>query len=213
LNLRSYFSDLIEDRRKNLTDDLMSSLIRAEEAGDRMSTVELISQTVGLLIAGFETTIGLIGNGTRALAKHPPQVAKLRENPVLGNSMVDECLRWDGPIPATLRILHEAADFGGKTIPKNAIVLGVLAGANRDPEVFPDPDKFDIERTPNEHLAFGGGVHFCLGAHLARLEGRIALTSLFDRFDDIELESETVEWGPSIFRVPGTLPIRFHANR
>jgi cytochrome P450 len=216
LNLRAYFSDLIKQRRKHLNeelnDDLLSSLIRVEEEGDRLSAVELVSQTVGLLIAGFETTIGLIGNGVRALIVHPAELAKLRANPALGDSAVDECLRWDGPIPATLRILHEDAEFGGKTIPKNAIVLGILAGANRDPEVFPDPDRFDIERTPNEHLAFGGGVHFCLGAHLAKLEGKIALTSLLTRFQDIELESDTVVWGPSIFRVPGTLPIRFRAE-
>lgn len=210
--LIAYFKDLIAERRSNLGDDLMSSLIRAEEEGDRLTTLELISQTVGLLIAGFETTIGLIGNGARALIKHPEQAAKLRANPALADLATDECLRWDGPIPATIRILHADAEFGGKTIPKNAVVLGMLAAANRDPEVFSDPDRFDIERTPNEHLAFGGGVHFCLGAHLARLEGRIALTALFDRLDEIELENETVQWGPSFFRVPGTLPIRFRRS-
>jgi cytochrome P450 len=210
--LTAYFEDLIAERRSNLGDDLMSSLIRAEEEGDRLSTLELISQTVGLLIAGFETTIGLIGNGARALIRHPEQTAKLRANPALGDSATDECLRWDGPIPATIRILHEDAEFGGRTIPKNTIVLGMLAAANRDPEVFADPDRFDIERSPNEHLAFGGGVHFCLGAHLAKLEGRIALTSLFDRLDEVELESEVVQWGPSFFRVPGSLPIRFRKS-
>ena len=206
--LADYFIHLIGERRKSLSDDLMSALIRAEEEGDRLSTVELVSQTIGLLIAGFETTIGLIGNGVRALILHPAELAELRANPTLIGTAVEECLRWDGPIPITLRILHADAEFGGKRIPKDAVVLGVLAAANRDPEVFSDPDRFDIAREPNEHLAFGGGIHFCLGAHLARLEAQIAIGSLFGRFRDVELESERREWGASAFRVPGRLPIR-----
>jgi len=212
LSLADYFEALIADRRKSLGDDLMSALIRVEEEGERLTTLELVSQTIGLLIAGFETTIGLIGNGVRALILHPSELAKLRERPALIEPAVEECLRWDGPIPLTLRVLHADAEFGGKMIPKDAVVLAVLASANRDPEVFPDPDRFDVERRPNEHLAFGGGVHFCLGAHLARLEGQIAIGSLVARFDRLELESETREWGPSLFRVPGSLPIRFRAR-
>jgi cytochrome P450 len=145
----------------------------------------------------------------RALLLHPAELARLRANPVLIESAVEECLRWDGPIPMTLRILHADAEIGGKRIAKDSVVLGVLAAANRDPEVFPDPDRFDIERRPNEHLAFGGGVHFCLGAHLARLEAQIAVGSLVARFDDLELVSPVREWGLSAFRVPGRLPIRF----
>lgn len=207
--LSAYFSELIEERRSNLSDDLLSNLIRAEEEGDRLSPGELISQAIGLLIAGFETTIGLIGNGVRALLLHPDQLAKLRSKPELIGSAVDECLRFDGPITLTARILHADAEFGGKTIPKNASVWAMLAAANRDPEVFRDPDRFDVERSENHHVAFGGGAHFCLGSHLAHLEGEIAIGSLVRRFSDLELESEAVEWGRSLFRVPARLPISF----
>jgi cytochrome P450 len=211
-SLAAYFQDLIAARRDRLTDDLLSALIRAEEAGDRLSQPELISQAIGLLIAGFETTIGLIGNGVRALVLHPAQLAKLRARPELGASAVEECLRWDGPIVLTGRVLHADVEFREKTIPKNARVWGMLAAANRDPEVFPDPDRFDVERHPNEHLAFGGGPHYCLGAYLAKIEAQSAIGTLVARFDDLALESERVEWGPSLFRVPGKLPLRFRSN-
>ena len=209
MSLAGYFQDLIAARRGRLTDDVLSALIRAEEAGDRLDAFELVSQAIGLLIAGFETTIGLIGNGVRALLRHPAELAKLRARPDLVASAVEECLRWDGPIVLTGRVLHADVEFGGKTIPRNARVWGMLAAANRDPAAFPDPDRFDVERRPNEHLAFGGGAHYCLGAHLARLEGQIAIGALVARFDDLALASDVIEWGPSLFRVPGSLPITF----
>jgi hypothetical protein len=205
--LREYFITLIAARRRNLTDDILSELIRAEEAGDRLSSDELIAQSIGLLIAGFETTIGLIGNGVRALIQYPGELAKLQARPELIDSAVEECLRFDGPIVLTVRVTHEDVEMGGKTIPKDSRVFAMIAAANRDPEQFPDPDRFDIERTPNEHLAFGGGAHFCLGAHLARLEAQVAIGGLVERFRDLRLLSERVEWGPSLFRVPGRLPI------
>ena len=212
MSLAGYFQDLIAARRGRLTNDVLSALIRAEEEGDRLDTYELVSQAIGLLIAGFETTIGLIGNGVRALIRHPEQMEKLRARPELIGSAVEECLRYDGPIILTGRVLHADVEFHGKTIPKNVRVWGMLAAANRDPEVFSDPDRLDIERRPNEHLAFGGGGHYCLGAHLAKLEGQMAIGSLVQRFRDLALVSETVEWGPSLFRVPGSLPITFRAN-
>ena len=211
-NLAVYFETLIADRRSNLGDDVLSALIRAEEEGDRLSGSELISQSIGLLIAGFETTIGLIGNGVRALIRHPDELGKLREDPSLIATAVDECLRYDGPIPMTVRILHAPATFGGIELPTDTIVWPQLAAANRDPEVFPDPDRFDVGRTPNEHLAFGGGAHFCLGSHLATLEAKIAIGRFVDRLNEPRLVSETVEWGPSLFRVPGRLPITFRAR-
>jgi len=213
MSLAAYFQELIAVRRTRLGDDLLSALIRAEEEGDRLSPSELISQAIGLLIAGFETTIGLIGNGLRALVEHPAELAKLRARPELAERAVEECLRYDGPIILTARVLHAAVAFDGTTIPCNAKVWGMLAAANRDPAVFPDPDRFDIERQPNEHLAFGGGPHFCLGAYLARLEGQIAIGSLVARFDELSLRSRPVEWGPSLFRVPGRLPLQFRARR
>jgi hypothetical protein len=207
--LAEYFQGLIDERRTHLGDDILSMLIRAEAEGDRLSPSELLSQSIGLLIAGFETTIGLIGNGVRALVQNPAELEKLRARPDLIGSAVEECLRYEGPIVLTARILHADAEFGGRTIPENAMVWGMLAAANRDPAAFPDPDRFDVERKPNDHLAFGGGAHYCLGAFLAKLEGQLAIGSLVRRFRELALVSPTVEWGASLFRVPGRLPLRF----
>jgi len=207
-NLALYFQQLLETRRARLADDILSDLIRAEEAGDRLSPSELLVQSIGLLIAGFETTIGLIGNGVYQLLRHPGELARLRREPGLGPTAIDECLRFDGPIGATLRILHEAAEFGGVTIPGDARVIALLDGANRDPAKFSDPGRFDIGRDPNEHLAFGGGVHRCLGAHLARMEAQEAIVALATRTREIELLCEQRVWGRSLFRVPAELHVR-----
>ncbi|MBI3785766.1 MAG: cytochrome P450, partial [Deltaproteobacteria bacterium] len=170
LELANYFTTLIAERRQHLGDDILSDLIRAEEAGDRLSEGELLSQSIGLLIAGFETTIGLIGNGALALLRHQDQLERLRRNPQLIVSAVEECLRYDGPIMLTVRVTREDTRFGDRVIPRDRAVMCMLAGANRDPEYFPDPDRFDITRNDADVLGFGGGVHFCLGAHLARME-------------------------------------------
>jgi cytochrome P450 len=207
LALADYFENLIAERRKSLGDDILSGMIRAEAEGDRLSHMELISQSIGLLIAGFETTIGLIGNGVRQLLLHPDQLDRLRADSSLIDSTVEECLRFDGPISLTQRIVHEDVTLRGKTIPKDSPVFVIIAGANHDPEKFEDPESFDIGRDPNPHLGFGGGAHLCLGAHLARMETRIAIGRLVERFSRLDLESATVEWGPSLFRVPGRLPI------
>lgn len=208
-HLRDYFEQLIAQRRADPRNDLLSTLIRAEEEGDKLSFEELLTQSIGLLIAGFETTIGLIGNGVRALIRNPDELAKLRENPGLAPKAIQECLRYEGPIVLTPRVLHEDAEFGGKVIPKNTMVWAMLASANRDPEKFTDPDRLDIERDATDHVAFGGGAHFCLGYRLAELEAQAAIGTLARRFNDLRLESETVEWGASLFRVPGRLPISF----
>jgi len=206
--LGAYFSELIEERRRHLTDDLLSVLIRAEEEGDRLTPTELIVQSIGLLIAGFETTIGLIGNGAAAFARHPEQRELVRARPELIPNAIEECLRFDGPIGMTVRVLHEDAVFDGRRIPADTEVFAILWSANRDPAVFPDPDRFDVTR-PNarEHLAFGGGTHLCLGAHLARMEAQEALGALVTRAPALALASETIEWGPSLFRVPAKLPV------
>ena len=208
--LGGYFTVLIEERRKSKTDDLLSELIRAEEEGDRLTHSELVVQSIGLLIAGFETTIGLIGNGVAALARHPGEAEKLRARPELVPNGVEECLRYEGPIGMTLRVLHEDAIFGGRTIPSDTEVWAMLWGANRDPAVFPDPDRFDVERAnAREHLAFGGGAHLCLGAHLARMEAQVAIGTLVARARDIALVDDRIEWGASLFRVPARLPVTF----
>jgi cytochrome P450 len=210
--LRTYFEGLIEERRSKLTDDILSDLIRAEEAGDRLTTSELISQSVGLLIAGFETTIGLIGNGVLALIRHPDQLARLQADPTLIASTVEECLRYDGPIPLTPRFVHADAEFGGKVIPKDTQVWAMLLAANRDPARFKDPDRFDVGRDDNPNLAFGGGAHFCLGAHLARMETQVAIGALARRLHKFELMTDELDWGRSLFRVLARLPIRFEAR-
>jgi cytochrome P450 len=206
--LEEYFTALIADRRAHLGDDLLSTLIRAEEEGDRLTPDELLSQAIGLLIAGFETTIGLIGNGILTLLRHPAELRRLAAEPGLIASAVEECLRFEGPIVLTSRILREDTKFGTKLIPRDTLVWGVLAAANRDPAQFPDPDRFDIARTPNEHLAFGGGAHLCLGTHLARMESQVAIGTLLRRAPQLELVDEPLEWGPSLFRVLARLPVR-----
>jgi cytochrome P450 len=208
-SLAEYFDALIARRRSSLTDDLLSELIRAEEAGDKLTPTELLVQSIGLLIAGFETTIGLIGNGVRALLRHPAELARLRAEPDLLPSAVEECLRFDGPIGATVRVLREDTEFGGKRIAADTEVIAMLGAANRDPARFPDPDRFDVGRPDNAHLAFGGGTHMCLGAHLARMEAQAAIGTLVRRLRSLRLASDRVEWGRSLFRVPARLPIRF----
>lgn len=208
-NLGGYFDRLIAERREAPGEDLLSLLIRAEEEGDKLAPNELLSQSIGLLIAGFETTIGLIGNGLTALIRHPGELAKLQDTPELIEPAVEECLRYDGPIPLTTRILHADAKFGGFVLREDTEVAGLLAAANRDPEVFDDPERFDITRSENPHLAFGGGTHLCLGTHLARMEAQAAIGGLVRRFSNLRLVNEKTEWGASLFRVPGRLPVTF----
>ena len=217
--LANYFSRLFEERRGALGDDLLSVLIAAEEeGGDRLSENELLVQSIGLLIAGFETTIGLIGNGLTELIRHPDEIAKLRERPELIESAVEECLRFAGPIAMTVRVLQDDVEFGGITIPRDAQVFAVLAAANRDPEQFEDPERFDVKRyarepRPSAHFSFGGGTHHCLGAHLARMESQVAIGNLVQRFDRLALVNERTEWGRSLFRVPARVPVTFRARR
>jgi hypothetical protein len=206
--LQEYFEGLVAERRRSLTDDILSELIRAEEAGDRLSPEELVIQAVGLLIAGFETTIGLIGNGIRQLIRHPDQLARLRRDPALIAPAVEECLRYDGPILLTVRIAHEDIPIREKVIPRDAMIFVMLGAANRDPEIFGDPEAFDVGRDPNPHIAFGGGPHLCLGAHLAREEARVAIGEFVRRTGDVEIREDRVEWGRSLFRVLGSLPVR-----
>ena len=211
--LIGYFSRLIQSRRDQPGDDLIDILIAAEEDGDRLSPEELMANCIGLLVAGFETTIGLIGNGLTTLIRHPAEFEKLRRHPELIESAVEECLRYCGPITETIRIMHEDVEFDGFLIPQNASVSVMTAAANRDPDHYEDPEVFDIERwaktpAPPPHLAFGGGVHFCLGAHLARLETQIAIGAFVQRFEKVEILNTEPEWGRSLFRVPGRVPVR-----
>ncbi|MEV8532614.1 cytochrome P450 [Streptomyces sp. NPDC051211] len=183
--LSGYLTELITAKAKEPGEDLLSALIRTrDEEGDRLSPDELIGMAFLLLVAGHETTVNLISNGVRALLAHPGQLAALRADfDGLLAGAVEEMLRYDGPVEnATFRWARRAVELGGTLIPQGASVLVSLAGADRDPARFPEPDVFDIRRAPQGHLAFGHGIHFCLGAPLARAEGRIAIRSLLERF-------------------------------
>jgi len=209
--LAGYFSALIEERRKSLGDDLLGALIRAEETGDQLSPQELLIQSIGLLVAGFETTVGLIALGAKNLIDHPDEMARLRSDPALAASAVEECLRFEGPIGMTSRVLHADAEIGGRVVPKNTTLWLSLWSANRDPAQFAAPDRFDVARTPNAHLAFGAGTHACLGMHLARMEAQEALGALVARTRELTREAAPLAWGASAFRVPAALRVRAEA--
>src|SRR3990170_3478914 len=175
-----------------------------------LSEQEMLATCILLLVAGNETTTNLIGNGTLALLRHPGQMQKLREEPSLIQTAVEEFLRYDGPVQGTGRLAMEELEIGGRKIEKGQLVLTLLAAANRDPEQFPNPDELDITRRENRHVAFGYGIHFCLGAPLARMEGQIAINTLVQRVPEPRLASDRLEWGGSfILRGLKGLPIIF----
>jgi pimeloyl-[acyl-carrier protein] synthase len=187
LVMTEYLNRLIEQRRRDPGPDLLSTLIAAGDDEDRLSHDELVANIILLLMAGHETTANLLGNGVHALMHHPEQLDLLRRNPELGQSAVEELLRFDGPIQLTERIPRQDIEVAGQAVKKGSVVILCIAAANRDPLVFPDPHQLDITRSPNPHLAFGGGSHFCVGAPLARLEARLALRALFDRLPNLRL--------------------------
>jgi cytochrome P450 len=186
--LQGYFRDIIARRRAEPRDDLISALIKAQEQGDHLTDQELLANCVLLLNAGHETTTNLIGNGTYALLRHPDQLKRLRDDPSLLPTAVEELLRYDSPVQFTNRILTADMQLGGKTLRAGQMVLLLLAAANRDPEQFPDPDRLDVGRQNNKHVAFGLGPHFCLGAPLARLEGRLVFDALLQRAPNLRLD-------------------------
>jgi cytochrome P450 len=191
---REYFVKLVDERRKKPREDLVSALIAAEEKGDRLTLDEMLANIVLLLGAGHETTANLIGNGMLALMRNRGEFDKLRSDPSLIKSAVEECLRYDSPVQATARRTLEEVQIGGFTVPRDTHVIVLIGACNRDPAQFPEPDRFDIARNDNEHLAFGGGIHYCLGANLARVEGEIAIGSLMAKFPDIKITSDTVAY-------------------
>jgi cytochrome P450 len=185
---RDYFVRLIENKRANPGDDLLTALIQVEDAGDRLTHDELVSTCILLLIAGHETTVNLVGNGMLALLRHPDQRQLLRDNPSLIKTAVEELLRFDPPVQFTSRIaLEEMTLEGGTHLDQWQQAVILLAAANRDPDQFPDPDRLDITREDNRHLAFGYGIHFCLGAPLARVEGQIAIGEMVRRFPNMRM--------------------------
>jgi cytochrome P450 len=205
-----YFRQLITELRKNPQENLLSAMIAAEEQGDRLSEEELLANCILLFSAGHETTVNLIGNGMLALLRHPGECQKLRENPTLIQSAVEEFLRYEGPVQLTGRGALEDLEIGGQKIRKGERVFTILAAANRDPAQFPNPDQLDITRSDNRHLAFGHGIHFCLGAALARLEAQSAIGTMIQRLPHLTLQSDTLQWRPA-FTLRGlqALPVTF----
>ncbi len=194
LETKAWLLRLIEARRKQPEDDLISALVAAEERGEMLSETELVATCITLLTAGHETTTGLIGNGLLALLRHPDQLRKLRENPALIGTAVEEFLRFDTSFLRAWRLTAEDVEIGGKRIPKGQTLSLMLGAANRDPAQFEEPDRLDITRDPNLHTSFGWGIHFCAGAPLARREAEIAFTTLLRRFPQMKLDEEGVEW-------------------
>jgi cytochrome P450 len=195
-----YFQQLFELRRKNPGDDLTTQLVQAEEDGSKLSNDELTANIILLFGAGHETTVNLIGNGLLALHRNPDQLALLKANPSLITNAIEEFLRYDSSVQMTGRVaLEEIDDLGGKRIPKGESVLCLLGSANRDPAVYPDaPDRLDITRPNVKPLSFGGGIHFCLGAQLARIEAEIAISSLLRRLPGLRLDdADNPEWRPT----------------
>jgi cytochrome P450 len=197
---KMYFEQLFELRRRNPGDDLTTQLVQAEEAGSKLSNDELTANIILLFGAGHETTVNLIGNGLLALHRNPDQLALLKANPSLIGNAIEEFLRYDSSVQMTGRVaLEDIEDLGGKRIPKGEGVLCLLGSANRDPTVYPDrPDELDITRPNVKPLSFGGGIHFCLGAQLARIEAEIAISTLLRRLPGLRLDdAENPEWRPT----------------
>ncbi|UAL26472.1 cytochrome P450 [Bacillus paralicheniformis] len=208
-----YLEYLVRKKREEPAEDLVSSLIQAESEGTRLSIEELYSTIMLLIVAGHETTVNLITNMTFALLNHPDQLEKLRQNPDLIDSAIEEALRFYSPVElTTLRWAAEPFTLHGQEIKRKDVIIVSLASANRDDMVFPNADRFDIERKDNRHLAFGHGSHFCLGAPLARLEAKIAIQTLLRRFEHIEIkgEREQIKWkGNFLMRALEELPLCF----
>jgi len=199
LAMKVYLREAAEERRLRPGDDLLSGLVAATATDDRLTDDEVLATCALLLFAGNETTTNLIGNGILALLRHRDQWDRLRADPVLIRSAVEELLRYDSPVQGTVRVAAEDLELDGARIGPGERVSVMLAAANRDPAQFPDPDGLDVARGERRHLAFGLGPHFCLGAALARLEGQIAIGGLAEQFPGLRLASEAPEWKPSVF--------------
>ena len=207
--MAAYFDELIEERVANPRPGFLTDLIDARDQGDRLSHDELIATCILVLFAGHETTTNLIGDAVIALLAHPDQLARLKADPGLIDSTIEEVLRWDGPTNGLVRVAARDIEIGGKTIKEGQRVFLMINAANRDAEMFPEPDRFDITRKPNRHMTFGQGIHLCIGARLAREEGRIAVDALVRNFPDMTIVPGTqIEWIDAMVpRGPRALPV------
>jgi cytochrome P450 len=212
--IRAYLADLLPARRRAPEDDLLTRLVQAEVDGERLSEDEILDFFLLLLLAGSETTTNLISNAILCFLEHPTELARLRASPDLWPSAIEEVLRYRSPVQSVFRTPRRDIEVHGQVIPAGKLVLAVVGSANRDPKQFEAPDRFDVGRDPNSHIAFGHGVHFCLGAPLARLEAKIALPDLVSRLRGLRLASDA-PWEPrKAINVhgPNRLPIRFEPD-
>ncbi|MFD8078568.1 cytochrome P450 [Streptomyces sp. NPDC059718] len=213
--MHGYLTALLDAKRAHPGDDLLSALIATHDDEQRLDRHELISMAFLLLVAGYITTVNLIGNGIAALLTHPDQLRMLREDPELLPGAIEEFLRYDGPVnPGIARFAREDLTIAGVAIPRGATVVVASAIADRDPARFGDPDRLDITREDNAHLAFGHGIHYCLGAPLARLEGRIAIGTALRRLPGLALAvpPDELHWRPRVLRGPSRLPVTFGSS-
>jgi len=209
--LRAYLADLLAACRRVPGNDLLSALAAVDVDGDRITSGEVLALAVLLLVAGHETTVNLIGNGMLALLRTPEQLERLRQSPELIGPAVDELLRFDGPVQITQRVVLEDMEAAGCPVKAGDEILLILGAANRDPAVFAEPHKLDVTRDARRHVAFGGGIHHCLGFALARMEGQIAFRALIDNFGRIELAGTPVRRPTFTLRGLESLPVALHA--
>lgn len=209
----AYVAELVEDRRRTPTDDLLTRLVEAEVDGEHLTQRELLGFFQLLIVAGHETTTNLLANTLICLLDNPGEFARLRAKPDLLTAAVEEVLRYRSPVQFVFRATRREVELNGQRIPKGKLLMPVIGAANRDPKYFPDPHRFQIDREPNPHIAFGHGIHFCLGAALSRLEARVALTDFFGRTNNLRLASDA-PWQPRPalhVHGPQSLPVRFDA--
>jgi cytochrome P450 len=211
LQFSQYFFELLAERRRVPGEDLLSRLVEAEDGGTVLSEAEMLSTCILLLVAGHETTVNLIAGGTLALLRHPDQFERFRTDPDVNRSGIEEMLRYVSPVQLTGRALTEDCEFGGVEFAAGDFAMLLIASGNHDPDQFEDPDRFDVTRTPNNHLGFGFGIHHCLGAPLARMETQVALTSLVQRAPDLALAVDEVTYKSNVvLRGMESLPVSMH---
>jgi cytochrome P450 len=207
-----YFRERVRELRAHPREGLINSLLTAEINGDRLSEEEVIANSIVTMVGGLETTTNLIGNGLLTLLRHPEEMQRLRHDPSLIPSAVEELLRYESPSQHTARLARENVELGGRQIRKRDAVIGVMGAANRDPDRFPDPDRLDVARTDNRHLAFGWATHFCFGAALARIEGQVSFSTILHRMPDLALERAPLQWRTNL-GLRGLVALRVRYSR
>jgi cytochrome P450 len=213
-DMTAYFRERIRDQKDHPRVGLVNSLMTAEVDGDRLSEEEVVASCIVTMVGGQETTTNLIGNGVLTLLRNPGEMKKLQADLSLIPTAVEEMLRYESPSQHTGRLAPEDVEMGGRVIRKGQAVMAVMAAANRDPERFPDPDRFDVARTDNRHLAFGYAAHFCFGAALARVEGQEAFEAIVRRLPDLALQPGPLVWRNNLgLRGLTALPVSFQASR